>query len=63
MELRLFKKDKEEYTRIKLSNKSERPAIVELACMLGEPIKTSKTYTYFETKGDISDTSKLLGLK
>lgn len=63
MELRLFEKNGETYTRIKLSIKQEGAMIVEVACLLGEPTKTSKVYNYFESKGDLSETRKSLGLE
>ncbi|KFX55812.1 hypothetical protein FDC50_15030 [Clostridium botulinum] len=60
MEARLIK---ENTTRVKCSNKSEKFLIDQLKFIGAVPTKESNMYTYFEFNGDISKTTKYLGLR
>lgn len=54
MELRVFKKDNVNFTRVKLSNKQEGTMIVAIAMKLEiTPIKVNKVNSYYEIEGDI----------
>ena len=60
MEVRLIK---ENTTRVKCSNKSEKFLIDQLKFIGAAPTKESSAYTYFEFAGDVATTSKYLGLR
>lgn len=54
MELREFKKDNMNFTRVKLSNKEESGMIVAIAMKLDiEPEKINGINTYYEIEGDV----------
>ncbi|NLK94715.1 MAG: hypothetical protein GX275_05950 [Clostridiales bacterium] len=63
MELRLIDINRNQYTRIKLSNKKEQDIIYRCKDILGQPIKESKSFTYFINKGDLGSTAEKLGLE
>ncbi|WP_462427227.1 hypothetical protein [Fusobacterium varium] len=52
MEMKLFKKGKERWTRFKVGVKEIQFLPIEVIVALGYPIKKSSRFYYFEKKGD-----------
>lgn len=59
MEVRLIK---ENTTRVKCNNKSEKFLIDQLKFIGAIPVKESKIYTYFRFNGNFADCKKYLGI-
>ncbi|KEI94960.1 hypothetical protein N496_18485 (plasmid) [Clostridium botulinum A2B3 87] len=53
MEMKLFKKDNELWTRFKISNKYlDSISAIAIKLYAKKPTKVSSRYTYYEIKGD-----------